>query len=563
MIYVLDHFRGITAATLDLSGVVIAAGRNGAGKTSLALGLQALVAEGCLQPLTGRKGQDNTLLVRRGAKRARARISDGKGATKTALWPPGELKIEAEVGATFHADGNVEHRGATYTDRTISAIAAGVVRFGHLSLEERADGFARAANAFPSAGDFQAACERRGIIIWQDPWAVAARDGLDAGAAWCRTQATECKGRWCEVTGSKRWSDKAAAAWCPPAVKGLEAEDMPRIEAEVASAEALKARAFAKVALSAEVLRKLAEDADRAPADEMAETKAAQGVRACEDSLREIRDDLATMGVSVPCPYCKGDLEIVDLTVEKASHGGRVVTRAQLLDTRSRLQVREATLRARQQELAQAAARSQASRAAVVRLKEVRDRLGPEEAPIDFAEAERQLAAATARLEGLKAHLKASNLARLVGWYGEMAELLGPTGLRKERFAQALEAANARLLSISDPLKIGPVALAADLEVSIGPTPYVALSQSERWMADTAVQLLVAEMEGAWLVVIDGADVLDTPRRNGLIGALRNSGVPNALILITIGKREKVPNLAKAKLGRSYWIDGGTAEEIA
>ena len=50
--------------------------------------------------------------------------------------------------------------------------------------------------------------------------------------------------------------------------------------------------------------------------------------------------------------------------------------------------------------------------------------------------------------------------------------------------------------------------------------------------------------------------MLDKRGRNGLFKALEVADV-RALVCMTFSKREQVPDLAKAGLGRSYWIEGG------
>jgi hypothetical protein len=60
------------------------------------------------------------------------------------------------------------------------------------------------------------------------------------------------------------------------------------------------------------------------------------------------------------------------------------------------------------------------------------------------------------------------------------------------------------------------------------------------------------------MVVIDAADVLDGTTRSGLVAMLEDAGLP-ALICLTLSRREKMPDLATAGLGASYWLDQGVA----
>jgi hypothetical protein len=63
------------------------------------------------------------------------------------------------------------------------------------------------------------------------------------------------------------------------------------------------------------------------------------------------------------------------------------------------------------------------------------------------------------------------------------------------------------------------------------------------------------------MVVLDAADVLDGPTREGLFDLLTEVGLP-ALVCLTLTRPEQVPDLAAAGLGMSYWLDSGVVRPL-
>jgi hypothetical protein len=100
-----------------------------------------------------------------------------------------------------------------------------------------------------------------------------------------------------------------------------------------------------------------------------------------------------------------------------------------------------------------------------------------------------------------------------------------------------------------------------DLRVSVGGWRYLLASTSMQWRARAALQMVMAEIDGSHVLSFDGADILDVPGRNGLMAAVRASG-KKALITMTASLPEKVPDLARAKIGNSYFIADGIAQPL-
>jgi hypothetical protein len=76
------------------------------------------------------------------------------------------------------------------------------------------------------------------------------------------------------------------------------------------------------------------------------------------------------------------------------------------------------------------------------------------------------------------------------------------------------------------------------------------------------VQLAIAKLEGAPLVVLDGADILAPPNRWALIKGVIALGMP-AVITMTLAAPEKMPPMWKQAGAAAYWMDNGVARRVA
>jgi hypothetical protein len=145
----------------------------------------------------------------------------------------------------------------------------------------------------------------------------------------------------------------------------------------------------------------------------------------------------------------------------------------------------------------------------------------------------------------------------------KIIDALDETGVRKKKLAQCLEAFTS---SYIEPLcvdfGIPAVAIDADINVKMGDTTYPMLSASEQFRVRTVLQLAIAMLEKSALVIIDGADILDKGGRGKLLTMLVNSKMP-ALICMTLNNPTQAPDLAKAGVGATYWIEGGICKPIA
>jgi len=141
----------------------------------------------------------------------------------------------------------------------------------------------------------------------------------------------------------------------------------------------------------------------------------------------------------------------------------------------------------------------------------------------------------------------------------KVVEILSPDGLRKKRLSKMLSQINKPMAEMCATAGWKPVEIMDDLSISYSGSPYALLSESEKWKTRAMLQFTVASFEdGAEIILIDGADILDKIGRNGLIRASLKSKF-RVVIFMTLNEKNELPGSeALEKMnGHSYWIENG------
>ena len=165
-------------------------------------------------------------------------------------------------------------------------------------------------------------------------------------------------------------------------------------------------------------------------------------------------------------------------------------------------------------------------------------------------------------LDVFKRKTEADRLAEKILLNISIIAALDPKGVRQTKLAACLGGFNASLKTICEAANWPVVELDEDLRTSIGGYRYVLASASQQWRIRAALQIAMGQIDGSEVLIFDGADILDTPGRNGLLKALVTLG-KTALVTMTESKVEKVPDLRAAGFGNSYWISDGAVRPIA
>lgn len=140
-----------------------------------------------------------------------------------------------------------------------------------------------------------------------------------------------------------------------------------------------------------------------------------------------------------------------------------------------------------------------------------------------------------------------------------IAGALAPDGIPGEILAGALEPFNDALRKASNLAGWPAVQISSDIDITANGRAYALLSESEKWRCDTVVALVIAQLSGLRMVVLDRFDVLDIPSRGKLLGMLvtmaKAGQIDSAIVCGTL--KEKPAGLPPEV--NAVWIDKGIA----
>lgn len=562
MKFAAGHVRGLAQVELDLAGRITAVlGPNRAGKTSLGLALASCLT-GDLAPITGSsRGPDKKLMVRAGETKAWANLTDGENEAR-ARWPDGAFKT---LGTPPRA----------------SRFAAGLQRFTELSPKERAAAFAEIFPAQPSRAELDEALEEADGPAADDAlWRSIEADGWDTSAQRASDAAKEIKGQWREATGGATWGSAAGASWRPDGWgTGLEAMTEDELTREVDEAKARQREAVAGAAVAQDRRADLETLAARAPEIEKSLATLREDLTGLEAELAAAREKRAGLGsdaaeraaLTLTCPECgaaplsiqrdpadgKHKLaKITPMSPEELKQVRMDIASADgtISNLNGRISALRVTIGGREEDLRRA-------KDAGEQLAKMGKGSGSD-AGADPAEADQAVARAEADLVMWRRWRRAGSLHEQIIRYVAIAAACGPGGARKKKLAAVLGDVNQRMAELSAAMRIPPVALGEDLEVTMGGAMWESLSGSEKWRAAALVQIEIARADRSAMVILDGADILvDSGDREGLAKALLKAG-QKALVTIATTARPEVDVFARAGIGRMYWLENGRAVPV-
>ncbi len=572
----INGFRGIETAFVEASPIALIAGRNEAGKSSICLAVAAALADSPIPYLRpGPKAGDHItminkssagILVRGGSASAEVSVSGGTGKV-TARWPQAETEVEGE------------------NPPSASVYAAGLIDICRLDPKSRATYLSELLKTEPTREDL-AKWLKANEYVWDDDaepkqnavsrtWASIEKNGWDATEKMFREQGAKLKGQWETITNERYGSNKAEG-WLPDNWNPeLESSSLDSLDANVANAKAHLEQSIASQAVDEDRQAAAQRLADTEEPDMKAlrvdKAKAAEAVKLAEQHVRESTYGGVQEGfITLPCVHCdEPNALVTDRNESGAATGYRLTAIPERPDPEAEKEAyneHEALvtrLRWCSQEadkMATAVTRGETLAGDIEKgrllLKEFRAKTGDEDAVDQAREivraAEEERDRFTAWKTASKAHTGiCRNKIFIAG--------IAVDGVRAITLKVALKKFNEGSLGVICKAAGWPlITLDANLEPLSAGVPHILMSTSGQYRTRVALQLAVAGLDGSSMVVIDGADVLDAKGRNGLFKALKSIGSRrefHALVSMTLNKKELMPDLGKAKMGCSYWVE--------
>jgi hypothetical protein len=547
---IIENFRGCAHAHIEVAPIALVCGLNAAGKSSVAQAVAAALT-GETMPFTGVGKASSGFLVRTGAAAGAVLLTGPDGQCRVE-WPSAQMMAKGSPPKA-------------------SPYAAGIESIVNGTARDRIRVLSNKLHGEPTAENLTAALTEAGAgpKTAQDICQQVERDGWDTTHKARQEHGAQLKGRWRQTTGAN-YGSWIAAAWRPDLAELSE----QTLIADVREAQAERDHAVAAAAVSAAEkarLEKIAGDfgerkAEVERCEQQVSAHAAEYTRALE-----ARSKLppAARSQTKRCPHCNLLVEIVAITshdselhaVDEVTNGDMEKRRMAIAEAEGKTAHANDELNKCRNILAHAKVELAEAIAASATLA---DWPRTTEAGIDRDAAEAALGRAQRRLDEFRTKIEADKIAGRIEGNEIILGILAPDGLRARKLGQVLRVFNDGLYQLTAAAEWGKVAVDDTGLVTYGGRPYALLSSSEQFRTRTILAIEMARYDGSDMVVIDGADILDAPGRNGLFALLDDPTMPAALVCMTFARREQVPDLGGMNVGgKSYWLNGGVIEPVA
>jgi hypothetical protein len=543
----IQNFRGLSDLEASVAPILLLGGSNAAGKSSACTAIGA-VAAGALLPFDGLTKGKAALLVHDGQERATASIHTDEGEA-VAAWPA----VERSTQGRF---------------RDASLVAAGLEDLTAMKPAERAGRLIALIGAEPTDQDLTAALAEADVPAEtaKEVWKQVAK-GWDAAHAYYKDEGAKLKGSWERLT-SERFGSSKALTWRPKDwALNLEGASIEQLETCVSTAETVLDKVKRKSGADEAAVKRLQAEVDALPGHREERAEAERVMDTKVRALATANKALAALGLKpsedkpLRCPCCDRALEfhggaLREIAVADMTDEHRALRIAAFDEAEKAVKVAHAERDKALSVLEGLSAKVAAGEAAEKKLNEMPQGEAVSDEAIEAARGElsrhqRNLAMKRQVIESMQLVERIQKRIAIVG-------LLDKSGLRQKVLVERLGAFNGRLVENCRTAGWAPVHIDADMSISYGGRPLSLCSGGEQFRTRVTLQMTIAESEEAPLVIVDGADILDKAGRNGLFSLIRALGIP-AVIGMTILKREEMPDLARANLGASVWIENGAA----
>jgi len=564
-----------TRRSSDLS-VVLVAGKNGAGKSSIAEGLRlALCAESVRVGLKKEYGQ----LVHRGAKAASITVErDGCEPVVVSITGAGAVKHDDKVwqdsdpAMPFVLDA---HRFAA-ADRD----ARSNLLFDVMDVATDAKAIEKRLLARDCAP----------VLVTQ--FAPILRTGFEYACKEAGKRVSEARGAWKAVTG-ENYGETKAKTWRadPGDWKTEDAAHLHGLDGKLASLESSIADAQRRLgAAESEASREKQYGAKLAELREKAKEFAAHQdlVNRSEAQLAAVRTQLvdakAAAGEAPPpkpktcaCPAC--GVELVHQPDGRLAEYQAPAPVAHDPDAASTIPGLAAAFKTAEAVLARHVANRNAAERAATEAKLMEDNAPVKPADASSPESIRQtIGSLSVQAQSVREEIRGLKLAHdqfeaadrktkdarkhhadLCAWQ-KIAEALAPDGIPGELLAEALGPINERLAQSAADAGWMPVRIAEDMSITAAGTDYRLLSESEKWRTDAMICEAIAHLSELRICVLDRFDVLDGPGRSSALAwldVLADTGEVDTVLLL--GTLKEVPPKLYASM-QGHWIERGVIE---
>lgn len=540
----IQNYRGISEAKIEIEPkkITLVAGKNYSGKTSIAQAIAAVLTQTPI-PIQGITKANAPRLVHSGSFNGQIDIIAEDKSAASVIWP--ESKFVAKGGF-----------------KRISKIAAGMESVLLMDKNERTKFLTELIGSAPTKQDLENEFKKLGIEnLLEKVWTNIQGCDWDSSYNHAKEVGAKLKGGWETITGDNYGSQKALN-WVPKSWEpDLEGAKTEALQKEVTENRKIVESAISQTAVIEHDLEKFTLEAAKISEYETKEKEITTKLELHKKMVDGVAENLKKLpppdktGPSQLCPSCKTSLMV--------GSDGVIIKAPTMLtkEAKEGIRVQRTQLSAQLDNIAKKVLEVETeftkNQRALILAREAKAQLAmakPQSTNTTDIESSRsKLARAESRLQAHEAKTKAESVAMSIAQNHSLCEVLSPAGLRKVKLATMLCKLQNGITAICNAAKWGNVSITPEMEITYNGMPIILCSASETFIAGITLQISTALMNKDEIVIIDGADILDSRGRNGLFTVL-NAHKMGALVCMTINAKENMPDLSKIG-GKGYWVE--------
>lgn len=552
MQFLIENFKGIQRAHIVASPIALVCGHNGKGKSSIIEAIGACL-DGLKQPYDLKK-DDLGEMIHHGAQVARVTIQDDNRET-TGLWPAGTFQASGRpFRATSFATGAVLYSSLDATERLKSLSQ-------YLKTEPDKNALAKAIKEIDRPPLDDAGID----ALWQN----IQRRGWDGAHQDAMTEGTELKGAWKNITKAQ-YGTKVGAKWRPEGwTDEHEITKVEQLQQERKEAVDALEKVIGKVAINDQEKTRLEALTKNIPKLKKAIEDRESEVARLDFVKKKAEADLKKIPV-IPkdewpcCPHCSKPVQI--LGADQLRIPPAPLSAKQKKDLEDQLAQAESVFNNAFSEWEKAIAILETAKKDLKTAQDSKSTLESSDPTAVSAEQIQEYRDEINRCDSILAVKK--RIDQSISIHIEImkkisiVEILAPDGLRAKTLRSALEKFNQELRELAELAGWEPIEVMPNGQLTYPRARLSLSSGGERMKADILMQIALGMRDGSEIFLIDEADILDGDGRNGLFALLQHTG-QHAVVAMMLLNKKAAPDLAKAGIGNTYWIEQAAADAIA
>ena len=539
------NFMGCESAEVENDKAALICGMNHQGKSSFLTALSAALT-GEAVPL-GLKKTDCGMLVKVGSTGASVKVQNDNFETVAINWPKAEISTDGK------------------NPPATTKMAAGLESLVDMKEKERSEFIRELVKCNPTKKDLEEFLGERGCInqkLIDKVWQFVEQDGFEASYKRACDTGRSLKNQWSDITGEAYGSQKAET-WQPIGWNS----SLIDLSKETLETQLTAARAELEDMIARQAVDTSKKEEYEQLANERLLIIARQNAKICHDNVKsyekqiadaeDLRNRLSAKVEEQYCPHCGGLLQIV---------AGKVTELQQQPDNSGKIEELTKKIEGLKEKVKEYDGKyleytkevSQIENA-FTKLEEINKSSG-NVTPLDVDKKRNQIKHLEDNIRAFSEKSESDRLKNNIKENQLIIDALDMSGIRKKSTENGLDSFNACLENVCAIAGWPNVTICRDMTIELDGRPYVLLSESEKYRVRITLQITIAKLQKADVIIFDGAEILDKNGKNGLFKVLLQYKI-TAFIGMMFSDIAKVPNMSKFGI-KSYWVEQGKFREV-